>query len=113
MELYRLYDAVAKGSIKIRGKSIDLKPMVQEVFGQLATAIATEVDRLWVDDWDIDLMVITGGGGAVLAPYLEPLLNGEVMAVDQAADSRLNNVRGYWKYGKHLWAKESKATQSA
>jgi plasmid segregation protein ParM len=106
VELYRMYDAVARGSIKIRGKTIDLRPLTEDAFSKLASAIATEVDRLWADDWDIDLIVVTGGGGAVLAPYLEPLLSGEVLALDPTADSRLNNVRGYWKYGRNVWGAE-------
>ncbi len=39
----------------------------------------------------------------MLAPYLQPLLSGEVQPVDPTADSRLNNVRGYWKYGRNVW----------
>jgi plasmid segregation protein ParM len=111
VELYRMYDAVARGSIKIRGRTIDLKPLTEEAFSKLASAIATEVDRLWADDWDIDLIVVTGGGGAVLAPYLEPLLSGEVLGVDPTADSRLNNVRGYWKYGRNVWGAEHPAVE--
>lgn len=103
IELYRLYDAVSKGSIKIHGKTHDLRPLVQHAFGQLATAVAAEVERLWADDWDIDTVVVTGGGGAVLFPLLQPLLRGDVMAVDAGKDARYNNVRGYWKYGVHLW----------
>ncbi len=106
VELYRMYDAVARGSIKIRGKTIDLRPLTEEAFSKLASAIATEVDRLWADDWDIDLIVVTGGGGAVLAPYLQPLLSGEVLGIDPTADSRLHNVRGYWKYGRNVWGAE-------
>jgi plasmid segregation protein ParM len=67
--------------------------------------VANEVDRLWADDWDIDTMVITGGGGSVLAKYLEPLLKGHVMPFDADKDARLNNVLGYRKFGKHLWAR--------
>jgi len=111
VEVYRLYDAVARGAIKVRGKTIDLKPVVDEALGRLASSIASEVERLWVDDWDIDLMIVTGGGGAALAPYLRPLLSGEVMALDTAADARLNNVRGYWKYGMNVWAKEMRAVK--
>jgi plasmid segregation protein ParM len=59
VELYRLYDAVSRGSIKVRGESVDLKAVTEDAFGKLATAIATEVERHWVDDWDIDTMVIT------------------------------------------------------
>ena len=105
IELYRLYDAVDRGSIKIRGKEYDLKVLTEQVFSQLAGAVAGEVERLWADDWDMDAMVITGGGGAVLARYLTPLLNGHVLPVDPSKDARLSNVQGYWKFGKHLWAK--------
>jgi plasmid segregation protein ParM len=113
IELYRLYEAIDRGSIKIRGKTIDLKPLIEEGFSKLASSIAAEIDRLWADDWDIDLMVITGGGGAALAPYLTPALNGEVMALDSAADARLNNVRGYWKYGMNVWGKELRAASAS
>lgn len=105
VELYRLYDAVDRGMIKIRGKEYDLKGLTEEVFSQLAATVASEVDRLWADDWDIDTMVITGGGGAVLAGYLQPLLKGHVLPIDASRDARLNNVLGYRKFGKHLWAR--------
>ena len=103
VELYRLFDAVAKGHIKIRGKEIELRALVEEAFKKLASSVAGEAERLWADDWDIDVMLISGGGGAVLAPYLEPLLKGEVLAIEANADNRLNNVKGYWKYGMNLW----------
>lgn len=103
VELYRLYDAVAQGSIKIRGEKIDISKLVEQVFGQLATAVANEVDRLWADDWDMDAIAITGGGGAVLAPYLKPLLTGEILSAEQTEDARFNNVNGYWKYGRYQW----------
>lgn len=105
IELYRLYDAVDKGSIKIKGKVYDLKAPTEMVFSQLAASIASDVDRLWSDDWDIDTIVLTGGGGAALAKYLQPLINGQVIAVDPTKDPRLCNVQGYWKYGKHLWSR--------
>jgi plasmid segregation protein ParM len=35
VELYRLYDAVDRGSIKIRGKEYDLKVLTEQVFSQL------------------------------------------------------------------------------
>ena len=104
IELYRLYEAVTRGTIKIKGKRYDITAPVKTAFQALATRIATEANRLWSDDWDLDAIVITGGGGAVLAPYLAPLLEGEVIPVPADVDARLNNVQGYWKYGLHLWA---------
>lgn len=109
VELYRLHEAVERGMIKIRGTEYDLKGLTEQVFGQLATTIANEVDRLWTDDWDIDTIVLTGGGSAVLAKHLKPLISGQVVIVDSAKDARLCNVQGYWKFGKHLWARGATA----
>jgi plasmid segregation protein ParM len=104
IELYRLYQAVEKGSIKIRGQEFELKSLTEQVFKQLATAVANEVDRLWADDWDMDAMIITGGGGSVLEPFLKPQLTGELIpAEQQTSDPRFRNVRGYWKYGRYKW----------
>ncbi len=111
VELYRLYDAVERGSIKIRGTVVDLRPVVEDTFAKLATAIASEVERLWADDWDIDLMLVTGGGGAVLASHLVPMLNGEVVAQPADGDPRVRNVRGYRKYGLNVWGREIKAKE--
>ncbi|HUR40887.1 MAG TPA: ParM/StbA family protein [Verrucomicrobiae bacterium] len=104
VELFRLYDSVTRGTIKIKGKRYDITSPVKAAFTALATRVATEANRLWADDWDLDAIVITGGGGAVLAPYLQPLLEGEVIPVPADQDARLNNVQGYYKYGQHLWS---------
>ncbi len=103
VELYRLYEAMDEGRIKIRGESFDLSKLIEHVLTQLATDIAADANRLWADEWDMDAVVITGGGGAVLAPYLTPLLNGRVLPVDGSRDARLNNVRGFWKLGVKTW----------
>ena len=103
VELYRLYESITRGNIKIKGQRFDLTAVTQQAFTQLAMRIATEVNRLWADDWDVDAIVITGGGSAALAPYLQPLLEGEVLPMPPDQDARLNNVAGYWKYGQHIW----------
>ena len=104
IELYRLYEAVTRGTIKVKGKRYDITGLVKQAFNALATKVATEANRLWSDDWDVDAIIITGGGGTVLAPYLAPLLEGEVIPVPLEQDARMNNVTGYWKYGLHLWS---------
>jgi plasmid segregation protein ParM len=113
VEIYRLYDAVEQGRIKIRGNSFDLQKLTDHVVSQLATDIATEANELWADDWDIDTIVVTGGGGAVLAPYLSPLVHGRVLPVDNAKDYRLNNVNGFLAYGRHLWSNGAQAPAAA
>ncbi len=103
VELYRLFDSVERGSIKIRGKNFGLKRITEQAMSQLAGQIASDVNGLWADDWDIDHVVITGGGGGALKTYLEPLIEGELLATESTEDMRLNNVLGYRKYAAHLW----------
>lgn len=109
VELYRLYEAVTRGVIKIKGQKYDLTSLAQHAYNQLATRIATEANRLWADDWDIDAIIITGGGGTTLAPYLQTQIEGEVLPMPAEVDARLNNVTGYWKYGVHLWPAQAPA----
>lgn len=111
IELYRLYEAISAGFIKIRGQRYELAPLVQRAFTQLAARIANEANRLWAEDWDIDLIVLSGGGGALLAPYLQSQIAGEVLPIPPDQDARLNNVRGYWKFGQHVWGLAQAQTQ--
>ncbi len=106
IEIYRLFDAIDTGSIKVRGKSYDLKAITDQAFKQLAVQIATDANSLWVDDWDMDAIMITGGGGAVLAPFIEKRLEGVVIPVKSDIDYRLQNVRGYYKFGLYVWKKK-------
>jgi plasmid segregation protein ParM len=103
VELYRLYRAAEMGSIKMRGHGFTFTKIRDQVYSQLAGTIASDIDRLWSDDWDIDSIVLTGGGCRELAEYLQPLINGSVTPVDPTTDPRLNNVQGYIKYGKYIW----------
>jgi len=110
IELFRLHEAFTHGSLRVKGTLYDLRPVIQQAFDQLAERIATEVNRLWSDDWDLEAIVITGGGGKALYPRLKPLIDGEVLAMPEHEDPRLANVNGYWKYGVHLWGGAASAT---
>jgi plasmid segregation protein ParM len=103
VELYRLYRAVEEGTIRMRGKPITFTAIRDQVFAQLAGAIAGEIERLWADDWDIDVIVLSGGGSRELARHLQPLIEGHVAPFEPHTDSRLNNVFGYLKYGRFVW----------
>lgn len=103
IELYRLYKAIETGLIKIRGKEYNISKLRDKVFEHSASIIATDIARLWADDWDIDLIIISGGGAMELTKYLRPLISGNVMPVETNIDARLNNVQGYLKYARYLW----------
>jgi len=111
VEVYRLYDAVREGSLKIRGAEYDLSKVKNEVFSRLAAAVANDMDRIWADDWDLDLILIAGGGGEALYEYLKPLVKGELALLQTREDPRMGNVAGFVKYGRYFFdgaaAKES------
>jgi len=103
VELYRLYKAAEEGTIKMRGHGFSFEKIRDQVYSQLAATIANDLDRLWTDDWDIDHIILTGGGCRELARYLHPLITGNVIPIDSNSDPRLNNVLGYAKYGRYIW----------
>ena len=109
IELYRLYKAVGTGTIKIRGQELNFTKIRDQVYRQLATKIASDIERLWADDWDIDTIILTGGGSVELAEHLQPLVTGNVMPVKRGIDPRLNNVQGYLKYGRYVWGNKEAA----
>jgi plasmid segregation protein ParM len=113
VELYRLYKAAEEGSIKMRGHGFSFEKIRDQVYSQLASTIANDLDRLWADDWDIDSIILTGGGCRELAQYLHPLITGNVIPIDSNADPRLNNVLGYAKYGRYIWGEAVRENPAA
>jgi len=111
IEVYRLYKAVETGSIKILGKEYNISKLRDQVFAHSAGNIANDIERLWAEDWDIDTIVLTGGGSMELAKYLQPLIAGNVIPVKNSIDTRLNNVQGYFKYGKYKWETSASETK--
>lgn len=107
IDLYRLYTPVVSGAIKLKGQEYNLDKTREQIFKQTAETIANEVNQSWADDWDLDTLILTGGGSTELASYLKPLLNGQVIMPDPNQDARLNNVQGYAKFAKHLWSDAS------
>lgn len=103
VEIFKIYDSIIKGSIKIKGKEYDLTAVREQVLQQLASQIASDTERFWIDDWDIDNVLISGGGGTLLEKYLKPLLANAQAAFDSSVDGRFFNVKGYLKYGKSIW----------
>lgn len=107
IELYRLFQAVASGFVKIRGKEFNIAKLRDQVFAHSAATIANDLARLWADDWDMDVIILTGGGCTELAEYLKPQIEGNIMPMESRLDARLCNVQGYYKYGRYLWPEKA------
>jgi plasmid segregation protein ParM len=105
IEVYRLYKAVESGFIKIKGKEFNISKLRDQVFSHSAGTIASDIDRLWSEDWDMDAIILTGGGSMELSKYLTPLIQGQIIPIENKIDARLNNVQGYLKYGRYEWGR--------
>ena len=87
----------------MKGQEYNISKIKDQVFSQSAETIANDIERLWSNYWDIDTIILTGGGSMALSQYLKPLISVNIIPMEPGIDSRLNNVRGYLKYGKYIW----------
>ena len=105
IELYRMFRFIESDLVKIRGKEYNISNLKKRVFTHAAEAIANDVNQLWENDWDMDTIILSGGGSMELAPFIQPHIHGNVMPILRGVDSRLNNVQGYLKFGRYKWGK--------
>jgi len=111
LELYRMFKFIDSGAIKIKGKEYNITNLKKRVYSHFSSAITSDLNRLWADDWDLDSILLSGGGSLELAEYLLPNIEGEIIPISKAIDARLNNVYGYLKFGRYKWGfKGSKAS---
>ncbi|MCP4718850.1 MAG: ParM/StbA family protein [Desulfobacteraceae bacterium] len=103
IELYRIFKYVTAGMIKIRGKEYNITNLKKRVYTHAASAIASDLNRLWENDWDIDSIILSGGGSVELAEFLSPNIDGNVIPIPRKIDARFNNVQGYYRFGKYKW----------
>ena len=111
VELYRLFDPVMKGEIRIRGKDYSLTELRDQVLKQLAASIVSDLERLWVEDWDLEFILLSGGGSVDLAPILEEMIEGQCRMVSALNDPRLVNVVGYLKYARYIDLMEKRRSE--
>ncbi|MBU1195249.1 MAG: ParM/StbA family protein [Proteobacteria bacterium] len=103
IELFRMYKFIESGMVKIRGKEYNISNLKKRVYSHAASAIASDLNRLWENDWDIDSIILSGGGSIELSEYLSPNIEGNVIPIPHNIDARFNNVMGYCKFGRYKW----------
>lgn len=103
IELYRMFKFIDSGMIKIRGKEYNISNLKKRVYNHASSAIASDLNRLWENDWDIDSIILSGGGSVELSEYLSPIIDGNVIPIGKNIDARFNNVQGYCKFGRYKW----------
>ena len=64
----------------------------------ISQKIASDLKTLWSDLWEFDYILITGGGGIVIYPYLTNIV--DVKSLQVIDDGQFANVNGYLKIGQ-------------
>jgi len=95
-----LEKVVASGQIKVGGKTYSIEKQKQQAFIRIAEQILSKVKTLWPDRWQLDRIIITGGGGQLLYNYLECNLDHNT---ELAPKPVFANVEGYLKLAARSW----------
>jgi len=106
IEPYKVFKFIEAGVVKIRGKEYNVINLKKRVYTHAASTIASDLNRLWKNDWDIDSIIVSGGGSIPLAEFLMPSVEGTVIPIPESTDARFNNVQGYCKFGHYKWGKD-------
>ena len=70
-EPHTLDESMMSGVISLAGAAVDISPLVREAYESLATKLLVELRAFW-EVTDYDTVLLTGGGGQALSPYLLP-----------------------------------------
>lgn len=93
-----------KKSIKVKGQQRSIVYIVDKVFREAAEKIAARAKNVWRDIWQIDKIIITGGGAELFGDYIAQAFDGAGL-VEVSAKGVFANVAGYMRYGqrKSTW----------
>jgi plasmid segregation protein ParM len=102
-DLRRLLNAIRRGFIRVEDQEYNLQALRETTYRWLAAAMADRINALLREDWDVESVLLTGGGAADLAEDLAPLVNGEVTLIEHHQDPRLSNADGQLRLARHGW----------
>ncbi len=90
--------------IEVDGHKQNIAGIKQREFSAHAGRIISRALNLWRDAWQLNQIIITGGGAVVLGDYISRQLNkpGQVELVDPSR-ATLSNVNGYLKLARRVW----------
>jgi len=94
LDAHAAEQALHERRVKAKGQEHDLDALCEVAVREAATAVGTYVRQLWGAAEYLDWIVLTGGGGLVLQPFLQA----EFPALHLAPAPVLANARGFLRY---------------
>jgi hypothetical protein len=96
----RIEPIVRSGRIKVAGKETPIFIQQETAFKEAAAQIISRIKSLWPDRWELDRILLAGGGSILLGKYLQAEFSEQAVI---AADPAFANVNGYLKFARRVW----------
>jgi plasmid segregation protein ParM len=96
-DLHKVEEAIRTGCIRAFGQEQIISDIAKSKLVELATDIEARAKTVWKSAGDLDFVVITGGGAALLRDYLHLYAHAVIMEGAQFA-----NAIGYYKFAQRL-----------
>jgi plasmid segregation protein ParM len=95
---------IVGNEIEYKGKRRSIEAEKRIVFQGQAEKIVSRALNVWKDIWQINQIIVTGGGAVMLGSYIANALNApDQVQVYQGGDASFSNVRGFYKFGRRAW----------
>jgi plasmid segregation protein ParM len=100
--LYEIEGVVLTGELRKGGSRYNMQPVIDWAFRMTAEKLVTEISNKWKDEVNgIELIVVSGGGGASLFPTIQEDFTMETILLP---DPQWAVVNGYYKWGVRNFA---------
>lgn len=90
-------------NVPMKGKEVNLQPMIEELFEIFAQKIVGVVDSIWEKSYQIKRFYVVGGGAKALKKPLETEMKKRDIVltfIPEEEDPQMQNAMGFWKFGK-------------
>ena len=98
-EDFELETIIRDGSLRYNGQTIDISDFLVKVKKSLTKKISAEIKNKWPNFPELEVIIISGGGGSMLFDYFYDALREDIVL---SHDPQIANVRGYYSWGKYL-----------
>jgi plasmid segregation protein ParM len=99
----KLEPIVQRGILSLHGRNHPIEMYKRKAFQATADSIISRIKSIWTDAWQLDTIVLAGGGSIVLGDYL--LGNSDFPQMELSSDPLYSNVNGYYKCACVTWGR--------
>lgn len=96
----RIEPIIRCGELRVSGQMKSIIEYKRAALRAAADQIVSRIKSLWPDRWELDRILISGGGAILLGEYLLPALDGQAVLVHSPMFA---NVSGYLKFANRVW----------